>query len=156
MMEIKFRQASLEDLPTLYKFEQAIIAAERPFDPTLKPDPINYYDLREMIQSRNTEVIVGVFKDEIICSAYVSLNDSKSYLKHEKYAYLGFMYVKPEFRGKGINQKIMGELKEWALVKGVNEVRLDVYNDNNSAIRAYEKAGFNKHLIEMRMKIEGI
>ena len=37
------RKAILEDLPILYEFEQGIIAYERPYDVTLKSDPINYY-----------------------------------------------------------------------------------------------------------------
>ena len=45
MNEIKIRKASIVDLEQLLAFEQDLIKTERPFDPTLKPDPINYYDL---------------------------------------------------------------------------------------------------------------
>jgi len=30
---------------------------------------------------------------------------------------------------------------------------LDVYNDNSAALRAYEKAGFQRHMITMRMDV---
>jgi len=63
------------------------------------------------------------------------------------------MFVKPEFRGQGINKKILQELKNLALEKGITELRLDVYDENYSAIKAYEKAGFKKHLITMRIGI---
>ena len=39
------REATLKDLHTLLEFEQGIIAAERPFDGTLKEGEIHYYDL---------------------------------------------------------------------------------------------------------------
>jgi len=71
------------------------------------------------------------------------------YLKD--YAYLGFMYTVPEFRGLGVNQRIIEALKKWALTKGLIEIRLTVYGDNIPALRAYEKAGFVKHIVEMRI-----
>jgi ribosomal protein S18 acetylase RimI-like enzyme len=63
------------------------------------------------------------------------------------------MYVLPEYRGQGINRKIMDVLKAWAKAKNVNELRLEVYVNNTSAIHAYEKLGFKQHMLEMRMSL---
>jgi len=154
MKEIIIRKATLADLPVLQGFEQGIITAERPYDETLKTGQITYYDIKSLIETNETEVIVAVIGEEVVGSAYATIKDAKPYLKHSHYAYLGFMYVNPEHRGKGINKKIIEELKNWALSRNISELRLDVYNDNHSAIKAYEKAGFEKHLINMRMEIK--
>jgi len=53
-----------------------------------------------------------------------------------------------------VNQKIIEALMQWSASQNVYELRLDVYYDNLTAIRAYEKAGFKKHMIEMRMGLE--
>ena len=53
------RTATLEDLPVLLAFEQEIIKAERPFDVTIKEDPVSYYDLGQMIQDSNARVVVA-------------------------------------------------------------------------------------------------
>ena len=45
----------------------------------------------------------------------------------------------------------MESLKNWAYSKEIFEIRLTVYQDNLPAIKAYEKAGFKKHIIEMRL-----
>jgi GNAT superfamily N-acetyltransferase len=153
MEEIYIRLADLADLPILYEFEQGIIKAERPYDEMLKSGHINYYDLAAMIESTESEVLVAVFKAEIIGSAYLTIKQAKPYLKHIYFAYLGFMYVKPEYRGKGVIKIIIEEIKKMAQAKNVNELHLDVYNDNHSAIRAYEKAGFKRNLINMRIEI---
>jgi len=153
MEQINTRTATLADLGTLLEFEQGIIKTERPFDPTLKDGHINYYDIAAMIQAPYIEVIVAELNGEIIGSGYARIEDSKVYLKHPKHAYLGFMYVKPEHRGKGANKKVIAALQHWAIVQGITEFRLDVYNDNLSAVKAYEKIGFSKHLIEMRMEL---
>lgn len=153
MNGIQYRQATLEDLPTLYSFEQGIITTERPFDSTLKPDPISYYDLKAFILSNEVEVMVAHNGPEIIASGYAKIVKGKAYHKHDNYAYLGFMYVKPEYRGKGIIKNITDTLISWAKSKSISEVRLEVYNDNAPAIKAYEKSGFKKHMIEMRVNI---
>jgi GNAT superfamily N-acetyltransferase len=64
------------------------------------------------------------------------------------------MFVHPDYRGKGVNKKIMDVLKKWALSQNVKELRLQVYCDNVSAIKAYEKIGFSKHMIEMRCNLD--
>ncbi len=147
------RKAILEDLPILYDFEQEIIKVERPYDSTLKEGHINYYDIKAMILSEKSEVIVAVDKEEIVGSAYAKEMEALPYLAHEKFAYLGFMFVKPNYRGQGINQIIIEELKKWTKSRGLKEMRLNVYYDNDSALRAYEKAGFIRHRINMRIEI---
>ena len=153
MKEIYYRTAVLDDLPTLFDFEQGIVAAERPYDETLKPGRIHYYDLKALIEAEDTEVIVAVINKEIIGSAYISIKQSKPYLTHNYFGYLGFMYVKPEHRRKGVNKGIIEELKKWARTKNVKELQLEVYDDNHAAVRAYEKAGFEKFLVTMRLEI---
>jgi ribosomal protein S18 acetylase RimI-like enzyme len=151
---ISTRTATLADLDTLLAFEQGIITTERPFDQTLDDDPISYYDIGAMITAPNIEVVVATIENEIIGSGYARVEDAKPYLKHQKYAYLGFMYVKPEYRGKGINQKVIKHLQQWCILRDITECRLEVYHDNLPAIKAYEKLGFEKLLITMRTKIE--
>jgi ribosomal protein S18 acetylase RimI-like enzyme len=48
---------------------------------------------------------------------------------------------------------ILDELIGWAKTKNISEVRLDVYSQNESAVKAYEKAGFESLLTTMRMKV---
>lgn len=153
MSKINIRIATLADLNILLEFEQGIITAERPYDPTLEEGKINYYDIEKMIEASHISVLVAEIDSEIIGSGYARIETAKPYLKHDNYAYLGFMYTDPKHRGKGVNAKIIEELKEWCRTRKITELRLDVYNDNPSAIRAYEKVGFKKHLLNMRVQI---
>jgi GNAT superfamily N-acetyltransferase len=153
MSKINIRTATPADLNILLEFEQGIITAERPYDPTLKEGKINYYDIEKMIEASHISVLVAEIDSEIIGSGYARIETAKPYLKHDNYAYLGFMYTDPKHRGKGVNAKIIEELKKWCRSRKITELRLDVYNDNPSAIRAYEKVGFKKHLLNMRVQI---
>jgi RimJ/RimL family protein N-acetyltransferase len=135
----------------LLSFERGIIERERPFDPTIQDGDIHYYDLAQMMTLPTVEIAVAELNGEIIGSGYARIRDSKHYLKHQKHAYLGFMFVSPQHRGKGVNQKIIDALKQWAITQNMTELRLEVYNDNENAIRAYEKVGFSRLMVEMRM-----
>ncbi len=150
---VHLRQARLEDLPALLRFEQSLITAERPFDKTLKPGTIHYYDLAQLIESPDAEVLVAAAGERLVGSGYARILHAKDYYRFTQYAYLGFMYVEPEFRGQGINQRIILALKDWALARGLNEIRLQVYEENIAAVKAYEKVGFTKGLVEMRMDL---
>ena len=151
---IRTRKATLEDLSILLEFEQALINFERPFDVTLKDEKISYYDIKEMILSDEVEVVVALDGEKIVGSGYARIEVAKPYLKHQNLVYLGFMYVENTHRGKGINKLVIDALYNWAISNNIFEVRLDVYADNSGAIKAYQKVGFSKHLINMRRSLK--
>ena len=151
MDESVIRRAVAGDLESLLGFEQAIIETERPFDSTIRTsDDIHYYDLEALIASPDAEVVIAQLGSKIIGSGYARVESSDPYLKHPRHSYLGFMYVLPEHRGKGVNRKIIGALEAWSLSRGVTEMRLEVYADNTAAIRAYEKSGYRGLILQMR------
>ena len=152
MDDILIREATIKDLEPLLEMEQGLISAEKPFDPTIRQPPVVYYDLKSMLQKEAYYVVVAEKDDQIVSSGYATVKPARPYLDHKEYAYLGFMFTLPEYRGRGINSRIVEVLKKWARSKGLFEVRLTVYPENQPAIRAYEKAGFVKHLIEMRIE----
>ena len=152
MDQIEIRKATLDDLEDLQQMEQGVIEAERPFDPTIRPSPVVYYDLKGMLEDDSYYVLVAIADGRIVSSGYATMKHARPYLNHDHYAYLGFMYTLPEYRGKGINGKIIEDLCSWATQQGLSEIRLTVYPENSPAIRAYEKMGFVSHLIEMRIE----
>jgi len=150
----KIRKASLEDLPVLQNFMLGLIEAEIPMDGTIKESTTNYYDISEMIKDSESDVFVAELNGEIVASGSAKIMDDKTYLKHKKQGYLGFMYVPEKHRGKGLNNLILQALLDWCKGRNVFEIKLDVYEVNTAAIRAYEKIGFEKHLVNMRLNIE--
>lgn len=154
MSSLTIRPASTKDLPKLLRFEQGVINAERPLDPTLKRSPTTYYNLTEMLTAKHIHLLVAELNGEIVSCGYARIEDASSWLQHQQYGYLGFMYTVPEHRGKGIIKEIINALVDWCAARAIHEIRLDVYHGNDAAIKAYEKAGFEKHLINMRIKRE--
>ncbi len=151
MENVHIRDAIAADLKVLLRFEQELIKAERPFDSTIAKDPVSYYDIGAYIEDTTVKVLVAEADGQIVASGYALKKRARHYLNHEWYGYLGFMYTLPEYRGKGINQQITNNLIAWCRQNGLQEIRLTVYEDNQSALRAYEKSGFTKHIAEMRL-----
>jgi RimJ/RimL family protein N-acetyltransferase len=151
--ETTFRPATTEDIGALRQFEQGIVSAERPYDPTLRPEGVQYYDIEAMLRADNVRFIVAERGERLLGCGFARVDSAKPYLNHARQAYLGLMYVDPDFRGQSINGAIVERLKQWCRDQGVTELRLDVYSDNSVALGAYEKAGFRRHMIEMRLQL---
>lgn len=150
------RPARPADLPTLLEFEQGIVSAERPYDATLRPDPITYYDIAALIAADDAHVAVAEIDGILVASGYALKKRSRSYVSPDWHAYIGFLYVRPEYRGRGFNQKVLDYLFQWAQSVGLPEVHLTVYPGNAPAIRAYEKVGFSPYILEMRLNLDEV
>jgi len=59
--------------------------------------------------------------------------------------WLQSVYVRKEWRRKGVMKALVDEVKRMALKKGVCSLHLYVHHHNENAIRAYEKIGMKKH-----------
>ena len=151
---MKFRAASLADIEQLRQMEQAVVDAERPFNDDLKSGDQHYYDIEQLISNELSLLLIAETlvdgHSSITACGYADVRESKTYIDHDLHAYLGFMYVDPKHRGKGLIQELIAKLFEWAKLREANHFYLDVYADNTAAIKAYEKLGFKASMIEMK------
>tara|TARA_B110000211_G_scaffold205554_1_gene239885 strand:- start:164 stop:625 length:462 start_codon:yes stop_codon:yes gene_type:complete len=153
MSTITIRSANLNDLETLLAFEQGVVAAEKPLDAFLGTGKLTYYDIPELITDENTHFIVAISNEELVGSGYIKIENSNSYHKNPEHGYIGFIFVKPSFRGKKISSLVLESLKNWAKEKNLKELRLDVYSNNYNAVKSYDSFGFTKSLVNMRIDI---
>jgi len=152
--DVNLRKALLSDESVLLEFEQKVLAAERPYNSSLKLVDASYYDLKNLLTGHKSHLLVAEVKGAVVGSGYAQIRESKQSLVHDAHAYFGFMYVVPEYRGRGINKIIVERLVEWSKSQGVSDCYLDVYSENEAAIRAYEKVGFVKSMVEMKLNLE--
>lgn len=62
LSKVIIRDAVAGDLHALLEFEQGVLTAERPFDPTLRAKT-TYYDLEVMLASENVKLLVAELKN---------------------------------------------------------------------------------------------
>ena len=152
-MNYTIRQATLADLPVLLRFEQGVIGTERRFDPTIRDGLVHYYDIAGMLAAENVHFLVAECGADVVGCGYARIDHSEHFLRHPVHGYLGFMYVDPGHRGRGIIGLVINALVEWCRAQGLTEFRLEVYSENQAAVSAYARAGFTSHMLEMRMSV---
>ena len=149
MEKLLYREAILKDLPTLMRFEQLLIDSERPYDSCIKCTDVTYYDMNRLISESDTYVLVAESGDRIVGSGYAQIRPSKKYQTHKAYCHIDFIYVEPNYRGKGVAQNIISKLQVWAGNHGIDSFYLETYVENEAAIRTCQKIGFKKLLVSM-------
>lgn len=150
---ISVRRATRLDLGVLQEFEQGVIAAERPFDPTIKKGEVRYYDIAALIDNDDAFMAIAESDGAPVACGFARKTPSRSFVDPPEHAYVGLIFVAPPFRGRGVTGAILRTLSEWAKAKGLSEMRLEVYPENAAALRAYEKQGFAPHSLEMRASL---
>jgi len=153
MHPITVRPATMADLTVLERFQQDVVSAERPYDPTLREGSVRYYDIAEMLGRGDVLFLVAESQARVIGCGFAQIEEAEPFFRHRFHAYFGLMYVEPEYRGRGVNAEIIGSLKRWCHTRNVTETRLEVYEGNVPALKAYAKAGFSKLVVEMRMPL---
>jgi GNAT superfamily N-acetyltransferase len=150
---ITIRKAIIKDLPVLFEFEQGVLRTERPMDETLKLKNTYYYDIPNLIEDSSVEFVIAEINDIIAGCGYARIKKARDCFQFDQFSYLGFMFTKEDYRGRGVNKKIMNYLYDWSFSKGINEVRLEVYPTNIPAIKAYEKSGMTCSMQTMRIDL---
>ena len=150
---ITIRKATIEDLTVLFEFEQGVLHAERPMDETLKLKNTYYYDIPNLIEDSSVELVMAEINGIIAGCGYARIKKARDCFQFDQFSYLGFMFTKEDYRGRGVNKKIMNYLYDWSFSKGINEVRLEVYPTNIPAIKAYEKSGMTCSMQTMRIDL---
>ena len=127
---ITFRQPTALDLPVLTSLER-----------TLFPDyPWSQAQFKEEIAGIGTsrQFCLAISEGSVVGYAGIMV------VAPGVPADLLTIAVLPDFRGQGIAQSMLAELESWAKEKGATEVILEVDTKNESAIRLYEFAGYEK------------
>lgn len=55
---------------------------------------------------------------------------------------LNDLYVKPDFRGKGISKQLIAKAKEWAIATNAVEILLETQKSNDIGNKLYPSVGF--------------
>ncbi len=159
-MPISIRPPTTADLPTLLRFEQGVISAERPMDPTIKDGPIHYYDFNTMLTSpgypprrrRNRQHTDRRYPRRLRLRPHRALPVTISNIPIMPTA--ASCTSNPHTAAKASTNSSSTRSKTWARSRKVSPNFASTSTPPTTlAIRAYEKAGFAPYLINMRMGI---
>ena len=162
---IVIRKARLNDIDTLISLENELYNNQIEYlresksqnlgDFSLKKDSNKFLKqfILRTIRSKNGLVLIAEFDKKIAGYLIIIVKKNIPIFKLEKLAEITDLYIKEEFRGKGISNKLRDEVLKWCRIKKISSITLDLLPENIHAKRIYEKWGFNEFLIEMRIRI---
>lgn len=149
---IQLRAATMDDVNDIRSLEKGIVKHERTLNGVLKPDEdLYFYDIPAIISDTEKSLLVVVEDDgKVIGCGFGQIRNNAHYYKQEQFGYIGMMSVLENYRGQGLGGKILEALLDFFRQKNIKEAKLQVVSNNDGAIHAYRKMGFEEHLIEMR------
>ncbi|GAB6282389.1 MAG: GNAT family N-acetyltransferase [Ignavibacterium sp.] len=136
-MDIRIINAEEKDIPLILSFIKEIAEYEKLSDEVIATEQ----SLRQSLFSNkpNAEVIFA-YLDNIPIAYAVYFYNFSTFLG-KKGLYLEDIFVKPEFRSKGIGKKLFLYLVELAVKNNCGRFEWAVLNWNESAIQFYKKFG---------------
>lgn len=159
------RKAILKDAPAVMELwkefmkyhDELIIKKDKRFIPQFvkkKESPELFRKFVEKnIRSKNGEIYVVEVDDKLVGYSLIYIKDNIPVFEIEKLGCISDLYVKKEYRMKGISSKLKDETIKWFKKKGIKDLCLTIYPLNEHAYSIYKKWGFFDFHLEMRKRL---
>lgn len=153
MKRVEFRKAERKDLLSIVRLlaeDDLGSQRERLEDPL----PGSYYKaFAEIEQDANHELIVAELDGEVIGTLHLMFIPSISFQGGLR-AQVESVRVDERFRGRGIGSEMMKRVIERARARGAHLVQLTTHKSREDAHRFYERLGFTKSHVGMKLTLE--
>lgn len=152
---MNLRKASIEDaeeivlelwLPLAREMED-ISGYNELADELNKKELIDYR--KNKLKEDNSVTVVSENEEALTGFATISTKDRSEIFSRGKYAKVNEIFVKENFRRKGIASDLLNRLFELAKKLNCEQVELNVNVENEPGMRLYENKGFESEKIKM-------
>lgn len=153
-MDINIRKAKIEELKTVQDLNRDLFASDGPRDKYLNhnwpyEDGRSYFSKR--ITDDNSICLVAEIDNEIVGYFAGAVMEVESW-RPVKRTELENMFVKEEFRSKGVGAKLVNEFFNWSKTKEVQRSLVVAYVTNEKAIKFYQKMGFDPESVSLEIE----
>lgn len=153
MNELIFRPAKREDLSSIVRMlAEDELGSQR--EKIREPLPESYYKAFEQIaKDSNHELIVAVINGEVVGTLHLMFLPSISYQGGLR-AQVESVRVDGKYRGQGIGSELMKWAFERAKGRDAHLVQLTTHRSRQDAHRFYERLGFEKSHVGMKLSLK--
>lgn len=131
------RKATREDIPLILNFIKLIAEYEKLSHEVIATEESLYHSI---FGEKSTVQVLLAFENDI-ASGYAIFFHNFSTFVGKKGIYLEDLFVKPEFRGKGIGKLLLKEIAKIAVENNCGRIEWAVLDWNKPAIDFYESIG---------------
>lgn len=154
-MKVTIEMPKLEDFENVNKLAKQVHQLHVNWRPDLFLDVeevIRKEDFEEMLKNEN--IVVAKMQDEMVGYMTFSISEKDNFgMRFRKYLKIDAICVDEKFRGNGIGTALLKFAKEKAKENGCTDLFLTANEENENAIKVYEKFGFKVKSIAYSMEI---
>lgn len=110
-------------------------------------------DFNDKIKDKNSQILIAEDDQKIIGFMINKIEQFKSEKQKFLQGKMADIYIRKEYRGKGIASKFYNQSLKWFKKRGCKYIQLSVY-DNNPAKKIYVDWGFKPFTIVMKKRIK--
>ena len=151
-MMIKAKLEQLEQISELYR---VVIASQAELEPYFYKEAAQRNDFIEsLIVNEDSDILITLSGETVTGFSAIREVESPGYpmFIKRKSAYVLDLVIKPEFRRRGLAEKLLSDSKEWQEEKQLDYLELCVLESNEAAVKLYEKFGFHSFSRQMIVK----
>ncbi len=126
--KIEIRLAKISDLPALHKLENDCFDYDR----------MSFRSFKRLLSTPSAQFVVATVNGELVASTLLFFR------KNSEISRVYSLAVHPNSRKLGLASSLFDFIEVVAKKRGVTKLRLEVKDDNFSAIKLYEKKGYHK------------
>lgn len=146
---IKIREANhddLEDVLELWANFTEYLEKKEPDFFNLKPEATEIYRgmLDKMIADNDIKVWVGDDNGKLVAYHIASIRYPGDVFVQEPYGHISDLYLKEEYRGQQLGERLVEETKKWLQQQGVKKLDVKTFSDNPGGLAFWESCGFDK------------
>ncbi|MED1864510.1 GNAT family N-acetyltransferase [Fictibacillus nanhaiensis] len=102
-------------------------------------------EFKQLLNSDKDKVIVYLMHAQLI--AFIHISVRSDYVEGSHDSPTGFIegiYVKPEYRKKGISKKLIEKGESWLKTKGCSQIGSDIEQSNDTSYHFHKNVGFKE------------
>jgi len=150
------RAATIKDFKKLKDIKLESKKYEMQYSDSLKPlnktIDIYFEYFKAELNKKNSSVFIAIDKKPIgiiIATYFVPLRISKFTRK----GYVSNLYIKKNYRYKGIGKKLLNISLKWLKENNVKYISLEIHLKNKNALKFYRDLGFKDYTLKLAKKI---
>ena len=142
------RTATLDDLDALLILNQQIEQAHYEAEPLVfnPPSDQNRPFIAQLLEDPKVRIFAYLEDNKLIgfLSCRITINDDIPFLVRKPICRIATIVVDQTVRSKGVGDQLMAHCQQWALTQEATEIRLEVMEFNEQALRFYHRLGFTR------------
>ncbi len=156
-MTLEIRRATIKDIKEILPVWGQLADFHSELDPAFTPSPHwprEYGAYLRTLISRNDAIAVVARDDlDVVGYAVGRITTLPSFFEHRYRGYIHDVFVKSEYRRRGIGRQLVEEILRWLAQHRVTLVELTVAA-NNDAIPFWQRLGFHVYMHQMKKELE--